>query len=81
MSIPTPWMDADEVGLVALKNAHIDMANTLYGRFLAAQKRDTERAFQHIDATERETFLQRLTEINVADTKDGQSPPPNPTPI
>ncbi len=39
------WMDANKVGLVALKNAHIKMADTLYGRFLAAQKRDAERAF------------------------------------
>ena len=31
-SIPAPWTDADEVGLVELRNAHIDMADTLYGR-------------------------------------------------
>jgi hypothetical protein len=75
------WMDADEVGIVALKNAHIKMANTLYGRFQAAQKRDAERAFQHMDAAEREAFLQRLMEIGAADAEDGQSPPPNPTPV
>ncbi len=75
------WMDANEVGLVALKNAPIEMADTSYGRFLAAQKRDAERAFQHMDAAEREAFLRRLTEINTADAEDGQSPPPNPTPV
>ncbi len=75
------WMDADEVGLVALKNAPIEMADTSYGRFLTAQKRDAKRAFQHMDAAEREAFLRRLTEIDAADAKDGQSPPPNPTPV
>ncbi len=75
------WMDANKVGLLVLKNAHIEMANTWYGWFLAAQKRDAERAFQHMDAAEREAFLRRLTEIDAADTEDGQSPPPNPTPV
>jgi hypothetical protein len=28
-SIPAPWTDADEAGLVELRNAHIDMADTL----------------------------------------------------
>jgi hypothetical protein len=45
--VPTPWTDTNETGLVALKNAPIEMADTLYGRFLATQKRDAERAFQH----------------------------------
>ncbi len=30
VSIPAPWTDADEAGLVALKNAHIKMADTSY---------------------------------------------------
>jgi hypothetical protein len=81
VSIPAPWTDANEAGLMALKNAHIEMADTSYGRYLVTQKRDAERAFQHIDAAEREAFLRRLTEINAADAEDGQSPPPNPTPI
>ncbi len=80
-SIPTPWMDANEAGLVALTNAPIEMANTLYGRFLATQKRDAKRAFQHMSPAEREAFLRRLTEINAADAKDGQSPPTNPTSV
>jgi hypothetical protein len=81
VSIPTPWTDANEGGLVALKNAPIEMADTLYWRFLATQKRDAERAFQHMDAAEREAFLRRLTEIDAADAEEGQSPPPNPTPV
>ncbi len=80
-SIPTPWTDADKAGLVALMNVPIEMADTSYGRFLATQKRDAERAFQHMRPAEREAFLRRLTEINAADAKDGQSPPTNPTPV
>jgi hypothetical protein len=75
------WMDANKVGLVALKNAPIKMANTLYGRFLAMQKRGAKRTFQHMSPAEREAFLRRLTEINADDSEDGQSPPSNPTPV
>jgi hypothetical protein len=57
------------------------MADTSYGRFLATQKRDAERAYQHMDAEEREAFLRKLTEIDADDTEDGQSPPSNPTPV
>ena len=73
-SIPAPWTDAHEAGLVA-------MADTSYGWFLATQKRDAERAYQHMDAEEREAFLRKLTEIDADDAKDGQSPPSNPTPV
>ena len=41
VSIPAPWMDAD---------APIEMADTSYGRFLATQKRDAERAYEHMEA-------------------------------
>ena len=53
-SILTPWTNADEAGLMALRNVPIEMANTLYGWFLATQKRDAKRAYQHMDAEERE---------------------------
>ena len=79
--ISAPWTDANKVGLVALRNAPIEMADTLYGRFLAMQKRDAERAYQHMDAEEREAFLRKLTEIDAADGEDGQFSPPNPTPV
>ena len=74
-NIPTPWTDADEARLVALRNAPIEMADTSFGWFLAMQKRDAERAFQHMDAAEREAFLRRLMEINADDAEDRQSPP------
>jgi hypothetical protein len=66
---------------VALTNAPIEMADTSYGRFLAMQKRDAKRVFQHMSPAEREAFLRRLTKIDAADAKDGQSPPTNPTPV
>jgi hypothetical protein len=81
VSIHAPWTDADEAGLVALRNAPIEMADTSYGRFLATQKRDTKRAYQHMDAEEREAFLRRQTEIDADDAEDGQSSPSNPTPV
>ena len=66
---------------MALRNTPIEMANTSYGRFLATQKRDAERAYRHMDAEEREAFLQKLTEINTDDAKDRQFPPFNPIPV
>ncbi len=80
-SIPAPWMDANEAELVALPNTPIEMADTLYGRFLATQKRDAKRGFQHISPAEREAFLRRLMEINAANADDGQSLPTNPTSV
>jgi hypothetical protein len=79
--VPAPWTDVNKMGLVALKNVPIEMADTSYGRFLATQKRDAKRAFQHMSPAEREAFLRRLTEIDADDAKDGQSPPSNPTPV
>jgi hypothetical protein len=66
---------------VALRNAPIEMADTSYGRFLATQRRDAERAYQHMDAEEREAFLRKLMEIDADDAKEGQSLPSNPTPV
>jgi len=79
--IPAPWTYANEAGLVALRNAPIEMADTSHGQFLATQKRDAERAYQHMDAKEREAFLRKLTEIDADDAEDGQSPPSNPIPV
>jgi hypothetical protein len=81
VSIPAPWKDADEAGLVALRNAPIEMADTSYGRVLATQKRDAKRAYQHMDAEEREAFMRRLTGIDAYNAEDGQSTLSNPTPV
>ena len=80
-NIPAPWTDANEARLVALRNAPIEMADTSYGRFLETQKRDAEREDHHMDAEVREAFLRKLTEIDAEDSKDGQSPPSNLTPV
>ena len=80
-SIPVPWTDADEAELLALKNVPIKMANTSSGRFLAMQKRDAAQTFQHMYAAKREAFLWRLTEINAADVRMGDSHPLTPPPL
>ncbi len=80
-SIPTPWTDANEAVLVVLRNAPIEMDDTLYGWVLVTQKRDTKRAYQHMDAEERDAFLRRPMEIDADDAEDGQSTPSNPTPV
>jgi hypothetical protein len=57
-SIPAPWMDADEAGLMALTNVPIEMADTLYGRFLVTQKMDARGCFQQMSPAEREAFAE-----------------------
>ncbi len=39
MSIPALWMENDQIELNALRNAPIKMGDTLYGCFLAQQKK------------------------------------------
>ena len=55
------------------------MGDTAYGRFETGQKRDAERAYQKMTLTEKESFRQKMAEINKADADDEQSPPSNPT--
>jgi hypothetical protein len=71
----------EAVEVVKEKKQRLEMADTSYGRFLATQKRDAERAYQHMDAEEREAFLWKLTEIDTDDAEYGQSLPSNPTPV
>ncbi len=54
---------------------------TLYGRFEEQKKRDLEQAYQKMTATEKESFKQKMVEINEAGTDEGQSPPSTPTPV
>jgi hypothetical protein len=70
----------DKANLEELRNAPIEMGDTAYGRFEAGQKRDAERAYQKMTLTEKESFRQKMAEIDEAHTADGQSPPSNPTP-
>jgi hypothetical protein len=43
VSIPAPWTDDDEAGLVVLRNAPIEMADTSYGRFLTTDNTEEGR--------------------------------------
>ncbi len=52
-----------------------------YRRFEEQKKRDVERVYQKMFAAEKESFKQKMAEIDDADTNNGQSPPPTPTPV
>ena len=80
-ALPPPSQNVEAVEVVKEKKQRLEMADTSYGRFLATQKRDAERAYQHMDAEEREAFLWKLTEIDTDDAEYGQSLPSNPTPV
>ena len=81
MSIPAPWTENDQTEFDALRNAPIEMANTSYGRFLAQQKRDAERAYQKMSDEEKVDFKRKMAEIVVAGANDMQSVSSSLTPI
>ena len=70
-----------QISMTCWGNVPIKMSNTLYGQFLATQKRGAEKVYQKMSPAERDTFLQRLTEIEAPEAKEEQSQTPNPTPI
>ena len=78
---PARWTEADEANLEELRNAPIEMSGTAYGRFEAGQKRDAMRAYQKMTLAEKESFRQKMAEIDKTDADDWQSPPSNPMPI
>ena len=81
-SIPAPWTDIDEAELIALRDAPIKMCDTAYGRFEEQKKRDVERAYQKMLATERENLKKKMAEIDEANAGvDKESPLPTPTPV
>ncbi len=67
--------------LDALYNMTIEMANILYGCFLAQQKRDAEQAYQKMSAEEKVEFNQKMVESTEAGADNWQSPPPSLTPV
>ncbi len=71
----------DKVNLEERINAPIEMGDTAYGRFKAGQKRDAEQAYRKITLAEKESFRQKMAEIDKADAGDKQSPASNPTPV
>ncbi len=78
---PARWTEADEANLEARRNARIEMGDIAYGHYEAQQKRDAKRAYQRMSRAEKESFRQKMAEIDEADAGDGQSPPTSPTPV
>ena len=81
VSVPAPWTEIDEAELVALRDGPIAIYDTAYGRFEEQKKRDVERAYQKMTATEKEVFRRKMAEIDEADADDGEATPPTPTPV
>jgi hypothetical protein len=54
--VPAPWMEINEAELIALRDGPIAICDTAYGRFEEQKKRDVERAYQKMTATEKEVF-------------------------
>jgi len=79
--ILAPWMEIDEVDLIALRDGPIAICNTAYERFEEQKKRDVERAYWKMTAAEKEVFKQKMAEYDEADANDGETPPSIPTPI
>ena len=78
---PARWTEADDDHLEALRIAPIEMGDTAYGRFKAQKKMDVEIAYQKMSAKEKDSFKQKMAEIDKTGAGDGQSPPPSPTPV
>jgi hypothetical protein len=57
------------------------MTDTSYGRFLAQQKRDMERAYQKMSDEKKVDFKRKMAEIDVAGANDMQSVSSSLTPV
>ena len=79
--VPAPWTEIDEAELIALRDGPIAICDTTYGRFEEQKKRDVDRAYQKMTATEKEVFKQKMAEFDEADAYDGETPPPTHTPV
>ena len=79
--VPAPWMEIDEVNLIALRDGPIAICDTAYGCFEEQKKRDVERAYWKMTAAEKEVFKRKMAEIDEADADDGEAMPPTPTPV
>jgi hypothetical protein len=78
---PACWMEVGNDHLEALRIAPIEMGNIAYGCFKVQKKRDVEITYQKMSAKEKQSFNQKMAEINETGAGDGQSPPPSPTPV
>ena len=64
-----------------LKDAPIEISDTVYGRYEAQKKRDVKTVYQKMYAEERESLKQELVEIDNVEAGDRQPPPTNITPV
>jgi hypothetical protein len=55
---PAPWMEINEVELIALRDGPIAICDTACRWFKEQKKRDVERAYQKMTAAEKEVFKQ-----------------------
>ena len=70
---PARWTKANEKALIALRDALIEIGDTVYGQYEAQKKRDVKTAYQKMSAKERESLNRELAGINEAAAGDGQS--------
>jgi len=80
-TVPAPWIEIDEVDLIALRDGPIAICDTAYGHFEEEKKRDVERAYWKMTAAEKEVFKQKMAEYDEADADYGETPPSIATPV
>ena len=59
-----PWTHDDEAQLIIETNKPLTMNDTAYARFEQQKKKDAELAYKKMNASERETFISRLSQID-----------------
>ena len=52
---PARWTEANEEALIVLRDALIEIGDTVYGQYEAQKKRDVKTAYQKISAKEKES--------------------------
>jgi hypothetical protein len=78
---PACWTEVDDNHLEALRISPIEMGDPAYERFEAQKKRDVKIAYQKMSVEEKESFKQKMAEIDKTGAGDRQSLPPSPTPV
>ncbi len=81
VSIPSPWTEIDQVELNTLRNAPIDMSNTVYGWFEKQKKREVEVSIPEDVHQGERGFKWKMVGIDKAGAGNGETLSPIPTPI
>ena len=71
---PARLTEANEEALITLRDAPIEIGDTMYEKYKAQKKRDVRTAYQKMSTKERESLKWELAEINEATTGDEQPP-------